>query len=109
MDEYGCMQINKEDATKVKQMLEDYAPVVFPLATGDGGAMIVLLVWKFTKMDTIMPFGGNPGGRIYVGVYGKGCNHLSRESTQYDYISEKLNLSTADAKAFARFWDLMWT
>jgi hypothetical protein len=107
MDEYGCMQITKEDAIEIKLLLEGCSPVVFALGIEDMGAMIIILVSKFTKMGTF-PFGGNPTNRIYVGIYGKGCNHLGRESLHPDYIAEKLTLTQSDAKAFARFWDLMW-
>lgn len=107
MDKYGCMRVTKEDAADVRQSLAQAGSVVFVLS-GDGvGAMIIFICSQFEKLG-VMPFGGNPIGRCYVGVYGQGCNHLSMGKIHPGYIAEKLNLHDEDAETFAKFWALIW-
>lgn len=107
MDEYGCMKPTEADALEVREALRLGGSAVFPLSGDQIGCMIILINTQFEKIGT-MPFGGNPVGRAYVGVYGKGCNHLSMEHTHPGYIAEKLNLAQSDAETFAKFWDLLW-
>lgn len=107
MDEYGCMRVTQEDALEVRQSLAQGGSVVFALSGDQIGAMIICVTTQFEKLG-VMPFGGNPIGRAYVGVYGRGCSHLAMGETHPSYISEKLNLTQEDAKTFAEFWALLW-
>lgn len=107
MDAYGSMTVCQADADEVYQSLAQGGSCVFPLASGDGGALIVLLCSQFEKLG-IMPFGGNPVGRIYVGLYGRGCNHLSTEEIHPGYIEEKLGIPRVEAEEFSKFWTLLW-
>lgn len=108
MDEYGCLGINKDDAENVRQALRQSGAAVFALSGDQVGAMIVHVNTQFEKIG-VMPYGGNPIGRAYVGVYGRGCNHLSMETTHAGYIGEKLGLHRNDAETLAKFWELVWT
>lgn len=51
----------------------------------------VLICKKFVKLN-IMHFGGNPHGRFYVGLQGKGCDHLDLDE-HWGYIAEKLTIT----------------
>lgn len=107
MDQWGCLGLNKEDALNVRQALAQSSSAVFSLSGDQVGAMIVFVSTQFEKIGT-MPFGGNPVGRAYVGVYGKGCNHLSMDNIHAGYVGEKLGLGTHDSETFAEFWRLIW-
>ncbi len=107
-DEFGCMRASsREDAMAVRQALDQAGSVVFPLSGDQIGAMVINVTTKFDKLG-VMPFGGNPYGRAYVGVYGRGCNHLAMQDTDPNYIGEKLNIAGDDAKTFSDFWALIW-
>lgn len=108
-DEYGCSRINEADAKEVRQALEFSGTAVFPLSGDGGGCIIVLVCTQFYKIG-VMPFGGNPTGRAYVGVYGRGCNHLSMEPEPIhpSYLVEKLNLHFEEAEWLSRFWSMIW-
>lgn len=108
MDEYGCMRLTKEDAREARDALAKSGNVVFALSGDQIGAMVILVSTKFEKLG-VMPFGGNPTGRAYVGVYGQGCNHFSMDSIHPSYFQEKLKLHLGDAETLAGFWDLMWS
>lgn len=109
MDKYGIHEITKEDALKIRKKLDNQGSVVFSLS-GDGlGAMIILLCGDFDVAGS-MPFGGQPHGRVYVGIQGRGCFHFERGDELHSaYIMERLGLSQRDADTFAIFWDLMWS
>jgi hypothetical protein len=107
MDDYGCMRLTKEDAKEVRDTLDKVGSVVFALSGDQIGAMIILICTRFNKSGT-MPFGGNPTGRAYVGVYGMGCNHFSKDQIHPSYFAEKLKLHEGDAETLAKFWDLLW-
>jgi hypothetical protein len=107
MDQYGCLKVDRTSADEVRDSLNLRGSVVFPLSGDQIGCMIIHIDTMFEKIG-VMPFGGNPIGRVYVGVYGRGCNHLSKEHIHPGYISEKLNLHQDDAETFSKFWDLLW-
>lgn len=107
MDIYGCLNLTLRDAKLVRQALEQNGAVVFPLTSDHVGCMIITLTAGFAKIG-IMPFGGRPDGRIYVGVYGRGCNHFSAKPTEPGYFGEKLNIQGQDAKTLSDFWKMMW-
>lgn len=109
-DEYGCCRLDPAHAKKVFDALISRGTVVFPLSGDAIGCMIVLVSTDFLKIG-IMPYGGNPSGRAYVGVYGHGFNHLSmdKEPIHPGYLKEKLNLSEQDADTFSKFWEMIWS
>lgn len=107
MDNYGCMRVTAEDAAELRAALARSGSVVFALSGDQAGAMVILVSDQFEKVG-VMPFGGNPMGRAYVGVYCRGCNHLSKEKIHEGYIAEKLGLGPVDSKTFADFWALVW-
>lgn len=92
MDEYGSFRHTKEDAKEIAESLSREPAVVFSYSHNQVDAIIVILAKQFEKLG-VMPFGGNPQGRIYCGIYGRGCAHLSLdEGTHYSYLDEKLNI-----------------
>lgn len=108
MDDYGCARLTKEDAKEIWTALDRTGSVVFPLTAGDSiGCMIVIITRIFEKVG-VMPFGGNPTGRMYVGIYGRGCNHFSMDSIHAGYFEEKLQISREEAETFSKFWEMMW-
>lgn len=96
MDEYGCYSNNPTDFDEIAAKLRQHGTIVFPYSDDRIGCMILLISGNFEKLG-VMPFGGNPNGRYYVGIYGKGCNHISFDS-QASYLREKFNLSTYDSE-----------
>lgn len=107
-DEYGVLQVDENDAKLVREALDRTGSVVFPLPSGDGfGCMIITITTKFEKVG-VMPFGGNPTGRAYVGVYGRACNHFEMDETFPGYFAEKLNIGKEEAENFATFWRMIW-
>lgn len=104
MDEYGCFRHTKEDAIEIANKLLDTGAVVFSYSHDQVGAMIVLICRHFNKLG-VLPFGGNPKDRFYVGIYGTGMGHLSSEvGPHHNYLEDKLNLKGEDAKKFAEFY-----
>lgn len=108
MDEYsGIMRLKKEDAMRVRAILDKSGSAVFTLSEDTFGALIALVCIRFETIG-VMPFGGSPVGRAYVGIYRFGCGHLPLEAVDGGYIAEKLGLYTHDSEVFAEFWSLMW-
>jgi len=109
-DQYGCSRLTKEDAHEIRQALNLSGTALFPLSGDGGGCLIVLICTQFYKIG-VMPFGGNPTGRAYVGVYGRGCNHLSMEAEPIHpgYLIEKLNLHQEEAEWFSQLWAMIWS
>lgn len=104
MDEYGCFRHTREDAREVARALDERDSVVFCYSHDQMGAMLILLCESFLKLGT-MPFGGQPEGRMYVGIFGRGCGHLSKEKgPAQSYIDEKLNLKGDDGEKFSEFY-----
>lgn len=107
MDEYGSFRHTKEDALEVATALREDPhehTVVFAYSHDQVGSMLVTLSENFSVLG-VMPFGGNPRGRMYVGIYGRGCGHLSLEKgPHHSYLEEKLNLEGEDGEKFAEFY-----
>jgi hypothetical protein len=107
-DQYGCMRADsREDAMEVWEALDRAGSAVFALSGDQVGAMVIFVSRVFEKLG-VMPFGGNPHGRAYVGVLKRGCGHLSMQDTHPSYIGEQLNLTGDDAETFAKFWALIF-
>lgn len=104
VDDWGTCRHERGDAGLVAHALRESGAVVFAYSYDQVGAMLVCITGHFQKLG-VMPFGGNPSGRMWVSVYGRGATHLSKESgLHHDYICEKLNLSKTDAEKFAEFY-----
>ena len=105
MDHYGCMRHSPEDAAEVALALHDHGTVVFPYSFDQIGCMVIFVSIAFEKLG-VMPYGGNPEGRAYMGVYGRGCAHISlQKQIEYQsYLDEKLNLGAVEAEHLAEFW-----
>jgi hypothetical protein len=104
MDQYGSFQNTKRDALEIKAQLRTHETIVISYSGDQVGAMLLLLCDRFTRVG-VMPFGGNPDGRIYVGVYGFGCSHFSRQPTHYSYFMEKLKIGECEAKWLEELWE----
>jgi hypothetical protein len=107
MDKYGSMRIDQESADQVRNALDEFGSVVFAFSGDQMGSLIILLCRDFEKLG-VMPFGGKPDGRIYLGLYGRGCNHFSMEPIHPNYFKEKLDLADEEAEWLSQFWDLLW-
>ena len=97
MDEYGIYNDSEEDIKSLADALKENGTIVFSYSADKTTAFIVLISQSFAKLG-IMPFGGNPSGRFYVGIYGRGCSHLSFKNESVGYISEKLGVGEHSAE-----------
>ncbi len=105
MDEYGCFRNNEKDYDELAHEFKQSGNIVFSYSYDGVGAMVINLNGTFKKLG-VMPFGGQPNGRIYVGVYGVGCNHVNWDSDPY-YIREKLRICLADAEGLSNLFKEM--
>lgn len=105
MDQYGTC--GPEDAKELAAQLLRGETIVFPYSDNKVDCMILLMSGGFKKIGQ-MPFGGNPNDRVYVGVYGFGCNHFGPGEVHWNYFGEKLNLHDSSAEMLARLWKAMW-
>ena len=108
LDEYGSVENNAEGAKLVSDQLLNTGAVCFSWSHNKVDAYIFILTKQFSKVG-MMPFGGNPAGRIYVGLFGKGANHFCKENTHAYYWADKLNMDKGGAEAWAEFWKLIWS
>jgi hypothetical protein len=107
VDEYGTVENNELGATLVASHLyHSIKPVVFAWSPDQATAHIFTIVRHFNKIG-IMPFGGNPEGRAYIGIYGIGCNHISFGEVHPGYLEEKLRLDKTSAESFSAFWKIV--
>jgi hypothetical protein len=106
MDEYGTFENTELDAKTIREKIEQ-ASVVFAWSHNKIDAYIFTIVKDFNVVG-VMPFGGSPRQRIYVGLYGKGCNHFSTNDIHAGYWEEKLNLDSGGAESWANFWNMIW-
>ena len=108
MDQYGTFQCTKTDAVEIRDAInESDKPVVFAWSHNQTDCYIFVIAKNFTKLGT-MPFGGNPQGRVYVSLYGRGANHFSMNFINHQYWQEKLNIDGNGAHDWARFWSWIW-
>lgn len=106
MDAYGCCKI--EDARDLASKLFKMGSIVFAYAYNDHAGAAIIEMSIPTVIGT-MPYGGSPRGRIWVSVYGHGCNHFSQESIHPGYFKEKLSLGQFEADQLSKLWDAMWS
>ena len=107
MDQYGSVEYTPEDAHLLSGHLKKGTPLVFAWSHNKIDSYIFMITPEFEKLGT-MPFGGNPTGRAYVGLYGRGCNHFSKGEIHSSYWEEKLNMDRGGAEAWADFWSKIW-
>lgn len=107
MDQYGSFSNSENDIQEIRWALSKNGNICFAWSYNQIDGFIVLVNCNFMKLGT-MPFGGNPDGRVYVSVYGKGCNHFSPEEHHPSYFAEKLNLDREAAEGFAQLWAGIW-
>jgi len=103
MDEYGSYRNNESDWFELREHLKDHGSIVFPYSYDGDGQMIIHIDSTYTKLG-ITPFGGNPKGRYYVGIDGRGCGHFAPKHTEASYFEEKLKLGKGDADGLAELW-----
>jgi len=94
MDEYGCF--SDKDLSEIANLYNETKNILISYSEDQIGAIIVNINGAFQKHG-IMPFGGNPSGRIIISVYGRGMNHFGLNS-DHNYISEKLSIGADEAK-----------
>jgi len=104
MDQYGSFTTSKDDIAEIKAAFEQHGDIVFPFSGDQIGSMILHISRRFIKLG-IMPFGGNPNGRVYLGVYGRGCNHFSQDKIHFSYFVEKLKISQEEGEWLEKLWE----
>ena len=107
MDAYGCFRPTPEDFAEIKRSLKSFGTLVFPYSGDEIGCVILLISTNFTPIG-IMPFGGNPNGSVYIGVYGRGLNHLPIKGLHPNYIKEKLGVTGDEAEWISQLWNYLW-
>ena len=109
MDEYGSFRNTKEDAKELREAMKtSQHDIVFAWSYNQIDCYIFHVSQNFDVLG-IMPFGGNPRSRVYVGLYGKGCNHFSKDEIHPSYWEEKLRIDKQGAEAWAEFWTHIWS
>jgi hypothetical protein len=109
MDEYGSYRNTSEDMKEIREKLLWNRTIVIPYSSDQIGSLILMMSVNFVIPDgVIMPFGGNPRGRVYLGVYGFGCNHFPMEPTHWSYFQEKLRMGECEAKWLEELWKNLW-
>lgn len=106
MDDYGTVENTYEDAKMIREELGKNGAIVFPWSHNKIDCYIFFMSITFKKIG-VSPFGGNPTGRVYIGLYGKGCGHFVDNKT-HPSDWEKLNLDKYGAEAFSDLWNKMW-
>jgi hypothetical protein len=104
--DFGLVENSKEGAAIVAREMYYGNPVVFAWSHNGFDCQIFLVAASF-KVLGCMPYGGQPNGRVYVAVYGKGCHHFSETDIYPDYWEEKLGLDELAAKEWAKFWTMV--
>ena len=88
MDKYDCYETNDHDLKQIANKFIESGNILFSVSPNNQQCYIIGLNNKFDTLG-IMPFGGNPSGRIWVSVMGMGCNHLDYKDSNTDYIISK--------------------
>lgn len=103
MDRYGCFRNTAEDISEIRSELDKNGTIVFPFS-GDQIGCIILVISKSFHSLAVMPFGGNPKGRVYLSAYGRGASHFAPSPIHYSYFEEKLHLHEEEAKWVESLW-----
>lgn len=101
MDEYGTFRATKEDWDELAKMFREKENILFPYSADAQSAMIISINREYIKKGT-MPFGGNPQGRAWVSVLGRGADHIDIDNEQHgNYLGEHLGLPDDSATQLA--------
>lgn len=101
MDEYGTYRATNEDWDELARLFGQKENILFPYSADAQSAMIVSINREFLRKGT-MPFGGNPAGRAWVSVLGRGADHIDIDNEQYgSYLAEHLGLPSDNAQQLA--------
>ena len=101
MDEYGTYRATKEDWDELAKLFSEKENILFPYSADAQSAMIISINREYIKKGT-MPFGGNPEGRAWVSILGRGADHIDIDSEQHGiYLEEHLGLPNDNAKQLA--------
>ena len=101
MDEYGTFRATKEDWDELAERLNKKENILFPYSANAQSAMVISINREFERLGT-MPFGGNPSGRAWISVLGRGADHIDIDSEQQgSYLGEHLGLPSDNAVQLA--------
>lgn len=104
MDQYGSFKCTPADAEQLADQLKEHGTVVFAWSHNDFDGFIFMASINFKTLGT-MPFGGSPRGRAYIGLWGRGCDHVRMDGGLLKYDLDKLNIDEEAAEKFADFWN----
>ena len=101
MDEYGCYRATPEDWDALANLLTEKENILFPYSADAHGAMIININREFSVHGT-MPFGGNPHGRAWISILGRGADHIDIDREQFPtYLQEHLTIQKDEAEALS--------
>ncbi len=101
MDEFGTYRAVKEDWDELASLFSEKENILFPYSADAQSAMIISINREFLKKGT-MPFGGNPAGRAWISILGRGADHIDIDSEQHGtYLQEHLSLPSDNAAQLA--------
>ena len=104
MDKYDCYGTNDHDLKIIANEFIESGNILFTISSTKSGWYRISLNDKFDQLG-IMPFGGNPNGKIWVSVMATGCNHLDRRDAHADYIAEKIRCTKDCADIIVLIFD----
>lgn len=101
MDEYGTFRATKEDWDALADLFKQKENILFPYSADAQSAMIISINREFLREGT-MPFGGNPVGRAWISVLGRGADHIDIDNEQHaSYLGEHIGLPSDNATHLA--------
>lgn len=104
MDQYGSFQNNEKDYDELANDLAKHNTIVFSWSHNQIDGYIFMISIGFVKLG-MMPFGGQPTGRAYVGLWGRGCDHIRMDGGLLKYDLDKLNIDDDGAEKFTELWN----
>lgn len=97
MDEYGTFRATESDWPDLAHLFNKKENILFSYSADAQSAMIISINCDFEVVGK-MPFGGNPAGRTWISVWGRGACHLNIDGEQYPkYLEEHLGLPSDNA------------
>lgn len=101
-DEYGTF--GPAHLNELRELYGRYKNITFAYSPNHLDCYIININGAFETHGTI-PFGGNPRGRTWVSVYGRGANHFSLCSNTFPgYIQEKLKVDELCAESISKIF-----
>lgn len=104
MDEFGSYGMGKEGWDELAQNLKRSGTIVFPWSHNNFDGYIFFISINYQKLG-VMPFGGNPAGRAYVGLWNQGCDHIRMDGLLQKYDLDKIGLDDDGAEKFCEMWN----